>query len=176
MTMCGVTRTLPAWWVTATWPAPLRSRLDASVHCCRPTWFPSGWTWTTWPASWARPPQSGGAESTNPELKAQAARLAADARVLPDTPYDLAKLRTMDADVRLKAHRINAPGLPIEDMDAHLELEAGILELVPLNFGVAGGDIRSTIRMDARENGDTHAVRKSPRADSIYPGSFRTSS
>jgi uncharacterized protein involved in outer membrane biogenesis len=71
--------------------------------------------------------------------------------VLPDKPYDLGKLRSMDADVRLKAHRINAPSLPLDDMDAHLKLNDGIVELVPLNFGVAGGDIRSTIRMDARE-------------------------
>jgi uncharacterized protein involved in outer membrane biogenesis len=72
--------------------------------------------------------------------------------VLPDTPYDLTKLRAMDADVRWKAHRINAPALPIEDMDAHLLLEAGLLRLEPLNFGVAQGDIRSTIRMDARSD------------------------
>jgi uncharacterized protein involved in outer membrane biogenesis len=97
------------------------------------------------------PPQAGGNESTNPELRAQTLQLAADTRVLPDRPYDLSKLRSMDADVRLKAHRINAPGLPIDDMDAHLKINAGIVDLVPLNFGVAGGDIRSTIRMDARE-------------------------
>jgi uncharacterized protein involved in outer membrane biogenesis len=96
------------------------------------------------------PPQANAGEASNPELKAQAAALAANARVLPDTPYNLAKLRSMDADVRLKAHRINAPKLPLDDMDAHLKLDAGVLQLVPLNFGVAGGDIRSTIRMDAR--------------------------
>ena len=44
------------------------------------------------------------------------------------------------------------PTLPIDDMDAHLILERGLLRLEPLNFGVAGGDIRSTIRMDARES------------------------
>lgn len=97
------------------------------------------------------PPQATGNEATNPELKAQAAALAANPRVLPATPYNLTKLRSMDADVRLKAHRINAPSLPIDDMDAHLKLDAGVLQLAPLNFGVAGGDIRSTIRMDARE-------------------------
>jgi uncharacterized protein involved in outer membrane biogenesis len=69
--------------------------------------------------------------------------------VLPDTPYNLGKLRAMDADVRWKAHRINAPSLPLDDMDAHLLLDDGVLRLDPLNFGVAGGDIRSTIRMDA---------------------------
>src|SRR3546814_11140820 len=33
-----------------------------------------------------------------------------------------------------------------------LLLESGLLRLQPLNFGVAGGDIRSDIRMDARES------------------------
>ena len=98
------------------------------------------------------PPQTGGNESSNAELTALAAKLAAAPKLLPDTPYDLTKLRTMDADVRLKAHRINAPSMPIDDMDAHLKLNAGVLQLVPLNFGVAGGDIRSTIRMDARQS------------------------
>jgi uncharacterized protein involved in outer membrane biogenesis len=96
-------------------------------------------------------PQAGGDESSNPELAALAAQRKADPKLLPDTPYKLEKLRAMDADVRLKAHRINAPSLPLDDMDAHLTLDNGLLRLDPLNFGVAGGDIRSTIRMDARE-------------------------
>ena len=96
-------------------------------------------------------PQAGGTETTNPELAAQAARQQTRSKVLPDTPFALDKLRAMDADVRWKAHRINAPKLPLDDMDAHLLLENGVLQLKPLNFGVAGGDIRSDIRMDARE-------------------------
>ncbi|HVK50598.1 MAG TPA: AsmA family protein [Pseudoxanthomonas sp.] len=97
------------------------------------------------------PPQTGGDETSNPDQKAEAAQASADGKVLPDTPYNLTKLRAMDADVRWKAQRINAPSLPIDDMDAHLLLDAGLLRLEPLNFGVADGDIRSTIRMDARE-------------------------
>jgi uncharacterized protein involved in outer membrane biogenesis len=97
-------------------------------------------------------PQAGGGESTNPELAAKAARNAARPRVFPDEPYKLDKLRAMDADVSLRATRINAPSLPLDDMDAHLKLEGGVLRLDPLNFGVAGGDIRSVIRMDARES------------------------
>ena len=96
-------------------------------------------------------PKAGGKETGNPELAARAARQAARGRVLPDTPYALDKLRAMDADVRWKAHRINAPKLPLDDMDAHLLLENGLLQLKPLNFGVAGGDVRSDVRMDARE-------------------------
>lgn len=98
------------------------------------------------------PPETGGSESSNAKGSAQSRQLAASARMLPQRPYDLSRLRAMDADVRLKAGRINAPTLPIEDMDAHLKLDAGVLRLEPLNFGVAGGDIRSTIRMDARQD------------------------
>ena len=98
------------------------------------------------------PPQTGGGEASNAQQRAEAAALATDARLLPDTPYNLIKLRAMDADVRWKAQRINAPRLPIEDMDAHLLLDAGLLRLEPLNFGVAQGDIRSQIRMDARSD------------------------
>jgi len=97
------------------------------------------------------PPKTGAGESANAEQKAKAAALAASAKVLPETPYDLSKLRAMDADVRWKAQRINSPTLPLDDMDAHLKLNDGLLRLEPLNFGVAGGDIRSTIRMDARK-------------------------
>src|SRR5688500_14939768 len=95
-------------------------------------------------------PKAENGESLDTELKALAAKQAASARVLPDTPYELHKLRAMDADVRWKAQRINAPGLPIDDMDAHLKLNNGLLRLQPLHFGVAGGDLRANIRMDAR--------------------------
>jgi len=99
-----------------------------------------------------KPPAAGAGETATPEQQAEAAREQAKARVLPDHPYELDKLRSMDADVRWKAQRINAPKLPLDDMDAHLLLDAGVLRMDPLNFGVAGGDIRSTVHMDARES------------------------
>lgn len=70
-------------------------------------------------------------------------------KVIPQTPYDLGKLRSMDADVRWKAKRIEASGLPLDNMSVHFDLKRGLLELSPLNFGVAGGTIASQIRMDA---------------------------
>ena len=96
-------------------------------------------------------PQAGGEETANARQKKDAAARAASNHVLPDTPYRLDKLRTMDADVRLEAARINAPKLPLDDMVAHLLLEGGVLRLDPLDFGVADGQLRTTLRMDARE-------------------------
>lgn len=97
-------------------------------------------------------PKSGGGEKSNPELQALATKRAASPKLLPDTPYELEKMRAMDADVRWRAARIASPKLPLDDMDAHAFLKHGVLRLEPLNFGVAGGTIRSTIRMDARES------------------------
>ncbi|RXR08694.1 AsmA family protein [Pseudoxanthomonas composti] len=95
-------------------------------------------------------PDPEGPVQASAEQKAEVARQEAKPTVLPDSPYDLSKLRAMDADVKWKAQRINAPKLPIDDMDAHLTLTDGLLQLHPLNFGVAGGNIRSQIKMDAR--------------------------
>jgi uncharacterized protein involved in outer membrane biogenesis len=97
-------------------------------------------------------PQTGAGETSNAKLAAQAASDRANPRVLPDRPYELDKLRAMDAEVRYRAHRINAPKWPLDDMDTHLRLENGLLRLEPLNFGVASGQVRAIVRMDAREN------------------------
>ena len=97
-------------------------------------------------------PEAGGKEATNPELAAQAARESASAKLLPQEPYKLEKLRAMDADVKYRAHHIDAPNLPLENMVAHLKLENGLLRLEPLDFGVAGGNVHSVVRMDARES------------------------
>ena len=113
-------------------------------------------------------PDSGADETGNPELEADASRRAAEGRLLPDTPYDLHKLRGMDADVRWRAKRIEAPGWPLDDMDAHAVLEAGLLRLDPLDFGVAGGRLRSTVRMDAR--GDAITTTAAIRARGLELG------
>jgi uncharacterized protein involved in outer membrane biogenesis len=97
-------------------------------------------------------PHTGDGESTNAQLAARAANDDARPRLLPDRPYELEKLRAMDAEVQYKAHRIDAPKWPLDNMDTHLRLDNGLLQMQPLNFGVAGGQVRSVVRMDAREN------------------------
>ena len=98
------------------------------------------------------PPQTSGGETASAEQKQQAARLQASARVLPDDDFKLDKLRNMDADVKLRAQRINAPSLPLESMTAHLYVDDGVLRLDPLSFQVAGGEVSSRVRLDARKD------------------------
>jgi uncharacterized protein involved in outer membrane biogenesis len=98
------------------------------------------------------PPQTGAGETASAQQKQQAAELHASPRVLPDDEYHLDRLRNMDADVKLRARRINAPSLPLQAMNAHLFVDGGLVRLDPMNFQVAGGEIDSRIRMDARSN------------------------
>jgi len=92
-------------------------------------------------------------------------KLAADDkendRIFPDQRFSLERLRAMDADVRLRAKRILAPNLPIDDLNAKLSLNDGVLRFDPAVFGVADGrmEIYSTfdgskrpskVRIDSR--------------------------
>lgn len=97
-------------------------------------------------------PAVGEGETTNEALEALARERAAAERIFPDTDFDLARLREMDADVRWKAARVDAPGLPIESMDATLTVEDGVLRTDPLDFGIASGRLRAVVQMDARED------------------------
>jgi uncharacterized protein involved in outer membrane biogenesis len=98
------------------------------------------------------PPQTGAGETASEAQKQKSAELHASARVLPDDEYHLDRLRKMDADVKLRAQHIVAPSLPVEAMTAHLFVDDGLLRLDPLNFRVAGGEVNSRIRLDARQN------------------------
>ncbi len=98
------------------------------------------------------PPQTSPGETASAEQRREAARLRASARVLPDEPFNFDKLRTMDADVKLRAHRVNAPSLPIEAMTAHLVVDGAVLRLEPLSFRVAKGEVSSRILLDARDD------------------------
>ena len=68
-------------------------------------------------------------ETASEEQKKQAAAEKDSDRIFPDQRYDLERLRAMDADVRLRAKKILAPKLPIDDLNATLKLERWSLEL-----------------------------------------------
>ncbi|MGQ0622438.1 MAG: AsmA family protein [Panacagrimonas sp.] len=96
-------------------------------------------------------PGTGKGETASPQQERQAIVEEASPRMLPDRPVDLAGLRAMDADVQFTGLSIRNQKLPLDNLAVHLLLEQGRLRLDPLNFGVASGQIVSTLLIDARE-------------------------
>ena len=87
-------------------------------------------------------PASGSDETASDEQEKQAAATKEESdRIFPDQPFDLERLKAMDEDVRLRAKRILAPNLPIDDLNAKLSLSDGVLKFNPTVFGVANGRI-----------------------------------
>jgi uncharacterized protein involved in outer membrane biogenesis len=82
----------------------------------------------------------------------EAAKREVSGRVLPTKPYNLERLRVVDAKVRFKGKRFTATDLPLDNVAATLDLQDGVLKLQPLDFGIAGGHVVSTLVLDAREN------------------------
>lgn len=97
------------------------------------------------------PPSVKPGETASAEQRQASAELQARPRILPDKPYDLRKLRIMDADVKFRADQVEAPKLPLEQIVVHAQLDNGVLKLNPLDLHAAGGTIASRVTMDARE-------------------------
>lgn len=75
----------------------------------------------------------------------------APGRVLPDTAFRTERWTRMDANVTLSAESIVRPqALPISRLSTHLQLRDGYLTLDPLRFGVAGGTLAGSVRLDGR--------------------------
>lgn len=84
-------------------------------------------------------------------------------RVLPHDKFETKNWDSMDADVKFRGARIeHSNSLPLSDLYTHLVLKNGNLLLDPLRFGIAGGNLNSTIRMEGdrtpmRARADLHA-------------------
>jgi uncharacterized protein involved in outer membrane biogenesis len=73
------------------------------------------------------------------------------ARALPADPFRLDKLLAADVDLHFKGDKIVTANLPLERVSAHMTVSGGVLKLAPLDFGVAGGNLVSTLEMDGRQ-------------------------
>ncbi|MGH8174396.1 MAG: AsmA family protein, partial [Rhodanobacteraceae bacterium] len=61
-------------------------------------------------------------------------------RVLPVEPFDVARWKAMDSDVHFTGKKVvRTEELPISDVDARIRMDAGVLRVDPLRFGMAGG-------------------------------------
>ncbi len=73
--------------------------------------------------------------------------------VLPDMPFDSDRWDSIDADVRIKAGSIKRPKqLPLEHLATRIQMRDKVLTLEPFEFGIAGGRIAGTIKMDGQQD------------------------
>jgi AsmA protein len=72
--------------------------------------------------------------------------------VLPDMPFDPERWDSIDADVRIKAASIKRPKqLPLEHLATRIQMRDKVLTLDPFEFGIAGGRIAGTVKMNGRQ-------------------------
>ena len=77
-------------------------------------------------------------------------RVRASGKVLPTAVLDLAKLKSMNADVTYSAADIrHVKELPLDKGSVRVLLKSGVLQLDPISLGVAGGSIAGTIKIDS---------------------------
>lgn len=98
------------------------------------------------------PPGTKPGKIANPEQREKSAEREAKNQLLPHTEFDVRRWNAMDADVRLESKRIVRPhALAVESLDTHIVLKDAVLRLEPLDFGYAGGHIRSIVAIDGRK-------------------------
>ena len=92
-----------------------------------------------------------GAGTTAKTVRAEgekASKQPAD-KALPVQEFRTDRWRDMDANVALAAGRIiHSSKLPLSDLDTRVVLQDGVLNIDPLNFGMAGGRLTSSVRLD----------------------------
>ena len=111
-------------------------------------------------------------ETASPEQKAMAARMKARSRLLPDATLQVDRVRAMDAEVTYRAVSILAPGLPLRDASAAVDLKAGVLKVDDIVVGFPQGRLTGQARIDARR--DTPQVDMDVRMSGVRLEQFLT--
>jgi uncharacterized protein involved in outer membrane biogenesis len=97
------------------------------------------------------PPGEPGKKAQTAEQRREAAKRAATYRVLPDKPFDLAKLRTHDVDLKFRGASVRWGRFPIDNLVTQMTLTAGVMRFEPLDFGIAGGHVVGHVVLDASQ-------------------------
>jgi uncharacterized protein involved in outer membrane biogenesis len=94
------------------------------------------------------PPGEPGKSAKTPEQTRGVQKRARSDRVLPDKPFDLAKLRAHDIDLKFRGASVKWDRFPLDNLTLHMTLRNGVLNFEPLDFGIAGGHVVSTMSLD----------------------------
>lgn len=90
-----------------------------------------------------------GADSNASKANRGVAPVQPGNRALPHEEFNTGRWGSIDADVKFTGRKIiRQKELPIQDLVADVHLNNSVLSLTPLNFGVAGGNLVSNIKLD----------------------------
>jgi uncharacterized protein involved in outer membrane biogenesis len=90
------------------------------------------------------------AEQPKSSKKGAAEPAPANARLFPTARLQVARVRAMDADVKFRAHAIQAGSLPLKQVAFDVKLDNGLLLLDPFAFEMPQGKLSGNVHIDAR--------------------------
>lgn len=99
---------------------------------------------------------------TGPAPASGSGKAAEPQRVFPSTPLDLQFLSDFDANVVWKADQLSLPDAELENVDAKLTLDHGVLKIAPFKAQLAGGDVQMQALLLAQHS--------PPEADVVLTG------
>jgi uncharacterized protein involved in outer membrane biogenesis len=101
-----------------------------------------------------------GADSNASKQARGVAPVQPDGKALPVEKFHTEKWKKLDADVHFSADRIvKTAQLPLNKLNTHLTMENGVLRLKPLDFGLAGGTVTSTVTLDGSGGAGKDAIK-----------------
>lgn len=71
-----------------------------------------------------------------------------DARLLPDTPLNMPKIRAADVTLSYRGAHIKGRNMPFDSISAELTIDDGRITLRPLTLGVGDGEIVADVDLD----------------------------
>jgi uncharacterized protein involved in outer membrane biogenesis len=90
-----------------------------------------------------------GAESDASRAARDKPRQQPKDKALPVEQFNTAKWDALDADVRFNGKKlVRTHDIPLQDIETRIQMKNKVLTLTPLNFGMAGGDVTSHIKLD----------------------------
>ncbi|MDB6060816.1 MAG: asmA family protein [Verrucomicrobiaceae bacterium] len=108
-------------------------------------------------------PLIGADSNANKSRRAASIEQPAD-KALPVEPFKTDRWNSIDAHVQFDGKKIiRQEALPIDNLHAVVDLKDGVLKLIPLNFGMAGGELTSTITLDGNKQPMVADIKITPR-------------
>jgi uncharacterized protein involved in outer membrane biogenesis len=85
-------------------------------------------------------------------------------KALPVEQFNTAKWDALDADVKFTGKKlVRTHDIPLNNIQTHIKMDNKVLTLTPLNFGMAGGEITSNIKLDGRQKQIDAQIRMAAR-------------